>query len=94
MHRLTKYEKETILLTNEQDDFWDIYTFNAALKRKLREFASKYPELCRLKAQTDEGSVTYQVKKDRVSVNFKKPISEEARQKRSKAAKERGLGQS
>ena len=94
MRGLTKYEKETILLTNELDDYWEIYTFNSALKRKLKEFASKYPELCYLKDQTDEGSVTYRVKKDRVSVNLKKPVSEETRKKRSEAAKARGLGKS
>ena len=92
MSRLTRYEKETILLTNEPDDFWDIYTYNSALKRKLKEFASKYPELCHLKEQTDEGSVTYRVKKDRVSVNLKKTVSEETRKKRSEVAKARGLG--
>ena len=92
MSRLTRYEKETILLTNELDDFWNIYTFNAALKRKLKNFASEYPELCHLKEQTEEGSMTYRVKKDRVSVNLKKPVSEETRKKRSEAAKARGLG--
>ena len=92
MSRLTRYEKETILLTNELDDFWDIYTFNAALKRKLKNFASEYPQLCHLREQTDEGSVTYHVKKDRVSVNLKKPVSDETRRKRSEAAKARGLG--
>ena len=94
MRRLTKYEKETILLTNELDDFWDIYTFNSALKRKLKKFASKYPELCYLREQTEEGSMTYRVKKDRVSVNLKKPVSDETRKKRSEAAKARGLGKS
>ena len=92
MRGLTKYEKETILLTNELDDYWEIYTYNSALKRKLKNFASEYPELCHLKEQTEEGSVTYRVKKDRVSVNLKKPVSEETRKKRSEAAKARGLG--
>ena len=40
MSRLTKYEKETILLTNEDDDFWDIYTFNTDLKNRLKKFAA------------------------------------------------------
>ena len=92
MRGLTKYEKETILLTNELDDFWDIYTYNSALKRKLKNFASEYPELCHLREQTEEGSVTYRVKKDRVSINLKKPVSEETSRKRSEAAKARGLG--
>ena len=58
MSRLTRYEKETILLTNELDDYWEIYTHNSALKRKLKNFASKYPQLCHLREQTEEGSVT------------------------------------
>ena len=31
-HRLLKEERETILLTSEADDTWDIYTFNTDLK--------------------------------------------------------------
>ena len=31
--RLSKYEKETIILTSEGDDTVRIYTFNASLKR-------------------------------------------------------------
>ena len=92
MSRLTRYEKETILLTNELDDYWEIYTFNSALKRKLKNFASEYPELCCLREQTEEGSVTYRVKKGRLSLNLIKPVSEETSRKRSEAAKARGLG--
>lgn len=32
MSGLTRYEKETIILTNEADDFYEVYTFNSALK--------------------------------------------------------------
>ena len=38
--RLNKYERETILLTSEGDDTWDIYTFNTDLKNRLRKFAA------------------------------------------------------
>lgn len=48
MTRLTKYEKETIILTSEGDDTYNVYTFNSALKRRLAIFANKYPELCHL----------------------------------------------
>jgi len=30
MSGLTRYEKETIILTNEADDFYEVYTFNSA----------------------------------------------------------------
>ena len=44
MRRL-KCEKETIILTNEDDGFYDVYTFNQSLQKRLRSFAEKYPDL-------------------------------------------------
>ena len=44
MAKLTKYEKETIILTSEGDDTYSVYTFNTALKKRLSDFARKYPE--------------------------------------------------
>lgn len=52
--KLTKYEKETIINFNEGEKEASIYTFNASLKRRLAEFARKYPALCRLKCSTAE----------------------------------------
>ena len=43
--KLTKYEKETIINFNEGEKEASIYTFNASLKRRLAEFARKYPAL-------------------------------------------------
>ncbi|MCM1224953.1 MAG: molecular chaperone, partial [Lachnospiraceae bacterium] len=57
--KLSKYEKETIVNFNEGEAEASIYTFNADLKRRLAEFARKYPLLCRLERATPEGSVTY-----------------------------------
>ena len=79
MAHLTKYEKETILLTSEGDDTWSIYTFNPGLKRKLAGYARQYPDLCRLTASTKEGSETYEISKARVSIRLTAPYSEERR---------------
>ena len=46
MARLTKIEKETIVLFNEGEDKANIYTHNAGLKKRLAAFAKKYPDLC------------------------------------------------
>ena len=43
MRRL-KCEKETIILTNEDDGFYDVYTFNQNLQKRFRGFAAKYPD--------------------------------------------------
>lgn len=48
MRRL-KCEKETIILTNEDDGFYDVYTFNQSLQKRLRSFVEKYPNDCWLK---------------------------------------------
>lgn len=37
--RLSPEEKETILLTSEADDCYEIYTFNTELKKKLARFS-------------------------------------------------------
>lgn len=43
MTRLTKEEKETIILFNEREDRAKIYTYNAGLRKRLETFSKKYP---------------------------------------------------
>ena len=50
MAKLTKYEKETIILFNEGEDTASIYTYNASLRKRLALFSKKHPDLCRRKA--------------------------------------------
>ena len=92
MYGLTKYEKETIILTNEADDFYEVYTFNSALKKKLASYAKRHPDLCSLKETTKEGSVTYVVDKARLSLRLTEPYSEARRQAAREKAKVQGLG--
>ena len=87
MSHLTKYEKETILLTSEGDDTYSIYTFNPGLKRKLAAYARQYPDQCKLTASTKEGSETYEISKARVSIRLTAPYSEERREAARKQAK-------
>lgn len=48
MAKLTKYEKETIVLFNEGEDTAHIQTYNAGLRNRLAAFSKKHPDLCRL----------------------------------------------
>lgn len=54
--RLTKYEKETIILFNESEDEASIYTYNAGLKTRLEKFSREYPQFCRLKEKNKYGA--------------------------------------
>ena len=76
MRRL-KCEKETIILTNEDDGFYDVYTFNQSLQKRLRIFAEKYPDDCWLKGFAEDGSETYMIKKARLSLNLRPPYSKD-----------------
>ena len=40
--KLSKYEKETIILTNEEDQYYSVYTFNQGLQKRLKNFAERY----------------------------------------------------
>ena len=88
MSHLTKYEKETILLTSEGDDVYSIYTFNPGLKRKLAAYAKQYPDQCRLITSAKEGSETYEISKARVSIRLTAPYSEERRKAAGERAKQ------
>ena len=92
MSRLTKYEKETIILTSEGDDTYSVYTFNPALKRRLADFARKYPEHCRLESEDRKyGSQSYVIDKGRLSIRLTAPYSEERRKKASENAQIHGF---
>lgn len=91
MTKLTKYEKETIILFNEGEDTASIYTYNAGLKKRLAAFSGKYPDLCRLEKTHQQGGVSYVLDKSRLSIRLQAPYSEERRQKMSENAKKNGF---
>ena len=91
MRKLSKYEKETIVLFNEGEPEASIYTFNADLKRRLADYSRKYPLLCRLESSTPEGSVTYVLDKSRLSIRLVPPYSEERKAAAREYAKQHGF---
>jgi len=81
---LTPYERETIILFNEEEDTASVYTHNAKLIRKLKKLSAKYPDKI-YEVKSGNGSVSYIVPKSCVSV--REPFSE----KRRKTAREIAL---
>lgn len=91
--RLTKYEKETIILTSEGDDTYSVYTFNAGLKRRLADFAKKYPAVCRLENEDKNiGCQSYVVDKARLSIRLTAPYSQERKEATKARAVKNGFG--
>ena len=79
MTRLTKIEKETIILFNEGESTASIYT------------SKKYPDLCCLEKPEHLGGVSYLIDKSRLSIRLQPPYSEERRQKASQYARQNGF---
>lgn len=93
MRRL-KCEKETIILTNEDDGFYDVYTFNLSLQKRLHVFAEKYPDDCWLKGKSEDGSETYIIRKGRLSLTLRPPYSKDRIQQATERIIKEQRGQS
>lgn len=91
MSKLTKYEKETIVLFNEGDGTAHIQTYNAGLRNRLAAFSKKCPDRCRLDKTYEQGGVSYVLDKSRLSIRLQPPYSEERRRKASESAKQNGF---
>ena len=81
---LSKYEKETILLTSEGDDYYDIQVYDSKLKRRLTDFAVNYPDLCKITRQDTDGCIFCIIDKSLLSIRLIPPYSDE----RKNAARE------
>ena len=91
MSKLTKYEKETIVLFNEGEDAAHIQTYNAGLRNRLETFSKKHPDLCRLEKTHEQGGVSYVLDKSRLSIRMQPQYSEERRRKTSENANQNGF---
>ena len=86
--RVAKEERETIIVFNEADDEASIFTFNTDLKKRLAEYAKRFPRLARLDRSFPEGSVEYLIDKRRLSIRLTAPYSEERRKAASEYARQ------
>ena len=88
---LTKKQKTTELYFNAKDPMAEIYTHDTKLKRRLLEYAEKYPQLCQLTEDDAQGGLRFEIAKERISIRLTAPYSEERKSNARKWAKENGL---
>ena len=86
---LTKLERETVILFNEEEDTASVYTHNAKLISKLRRMAEKFPEKVYPERREHPGAVSYIVPKGCISV--REPYSEARREAQREQAKAAGI---
>ena len=86
---LSKLERETIILFNEEEATATVYTHNQKLTAKLRRMAERFPDRVYPERREHPGAVSYIVPKSCVSV--REPYSEARRTAQSKQAKAAGI---
>ena len=73
---LTKKEKTTAIYFDEYGSMIEVQTHNTNLKKRLTAFAVKYPECCRQIDDDEQGGLTFEVEKVRLSFRLTAPYSE------------------
>ena len=84
---LSKKQKSTNIYFNEADNRIEVCTYNTALKKRLTEFAGKYPFECRLIDDDGNGRLTFDVSKGRFGFKLTAPYDEKRRKAASELAK-------
>lgn len=77
-----KLSQTTEIYFNEYNSTAVIITYNHRLKKKLAEFAEKFPDCCELRTRYSDsgGGVKYVIDKSRMSIRFMSPCSEERKE--------------
>lgn len=73
----TKSQKTTEIYFDETPAPVVIRTHNTALKKRLLDFAEKFPDLCRLTDDDELGYLSFEIDKDRFSIRLTAPYTEE-----------------
>lgn len=72
---LTKKRKVTELYYNAKDPIAEILTHDTKLKRRLLEYAAKFPELCQLTEDDEQGGLRFDIAKERISIRLTAPYT-------------------
>lgn len=76
---LTKQKKVTEIFYNAANPRAEIYTHDTKLKKRLQAYAKKYPKLCKLIEDDEQGGLRFTIDKKRMSIRLTAPYSEERR---------------
>ena len=84
---LTKKQKTTVIYFDEHSRIIEVQTYNTDLKKRLTAFAAKYPQCCRQTDDDEQGELTFEIEKGRLSFRLTAPYSKERKQAASDYAK-------
>ena len=88
---LTKKQKTTVIYFDEYGRIIEVQTHNTDFKKRLMSFAAKHPQCCRQTDDDEQGGLTFEIEKGRLSFRLTAPYSEERRRGASEWAKKNGV---
>jgi len=88
---LTKREKTTAIFFDEYGSMIEVQTHNTDLIRARWPLRANSPECCRQIDDDEQGGLTFEIEKGRLSFRLTAPYSEERRQAASEWAKKNGI---
>ena len=88
---LTKKQKTTVIYFDKYSRIIEMQTLNTDFKKWLTAFAAMYPQCCRQTDDDEQGGLTLDIEKGRLSFRLTAPYSEERRKAASKQAKQNGV---
>ena len=88
---LTKRQKTTAIYFDEYGDLIEVQSHNTELKKRLSKFAAIYPDHCRQTDDDDQGGLTFEIEKGRLSFRLTAPYSADRRKAASEYAKKNGM---
>lgn len=88
---LTKKQKTTVIYFDEHSRIIEVQTHNTDLKKRLAVFATKYPQCCRQTDDDEQGGLTLEIEKGRLSFRLTAPYSEGRHRAASAYARQNGF---
>ena len=88
---LTRRQKTTAVYFDEDSPTIAVCTHNTSLRKRLLKFAEKYPASCRQTDDDEQGGLTFELSKGRLSFRLTAPYGEERRKSASRYEKENGI---
>ena len=88
---LNKRQKTTAIYFDEYSNLIEVQTHNTDLKKRLSKFAVMYPDHCRQTDDDEQGGLTFEIEKGRLSFRLTAPYSADRRKAASDYARENGM---
>ena len=88
---LTKKQKTTVIYFDEHSRIIEVQTHNTDLKKRLTAFAAKYPQCCCQTDDDEQGGLTFEIEKGRLSFRLTAPYIRPAQEKESEKQLENAM---